>query len=215
MKGVMEIMNKSIIKEKLKGSIIAVIRCNDAKLAEIMSEVIIQKGIKAVEITYTIENASSVIYELKKNFHSVLIGAGTILELFQAEEAIKSGADFIVTPCIVENIANHCLKNDIFCSMAASTTTEIYNAYKIGADIIKLFPGEYLNPSIIKSLRGPFPFVEFMPTGGIDDKNINEWFNNGAYAVGVGGYLTNGVNFNNLKLLEDRVDKLISVKENN
>lgn len=202
-------MDKILLKEMFKNQIVAVIRIENKELAKEISTTIFQKGIDIIEITYTVENARLLIHELKKSLPDSIVGAGTVLDLSQAKEAIEQGADFIVTPCLIEEVATYCKENNIFFSMGASTPTEIYNAYQMGADIIKLFPGEFLKPAFIKSLKGPFPFVEFMPTGGVDNSNIAEWFRNGAYAVGVGGYLTRGINLNNLYLLEERIEKLI------
>ncbi|HBM81771.1 MAG: bifunctional 4-hydroxy-2-oxoglutarate aldolase/2-dehydro-3-deoxy-phosphogluconate aldolase [Clostridiales bacterium] len=203
-------MKNEDIKERMRKSIIAVIRCRDIKLAREMAYAAIKSGIKSIEVTYTVEGAGALIEELKDQYPNIVIGAGTVLELSQAEDAIKRGTDFVVTPCIVEDVAVLCRGKEVFFSMAAATTTEIYNAYKMGSEVIKLFPGETYSPSIIKALHGPFPFVEFMPTGGINDKNIKGWFDAGAFAVGVGGYLTKGINFDNISLLEERAKKLIN-----
>ncbi|MGF7400653.1 bifunctional 4-hydroxy-2-oxoglutarate aldolase/2-dehydro-3-deoxy-phosphogluconate aldolase [Thermoanaerobacterium thermosaccharolyticum] len=206
----MSFMSFKEIKEKTKKGIFSVIRCKDYELGMKMAEKVIECGINIIEITYTVEGAGKLIKELKKKYPDKIVGAGTVLELSQAEEAVGSGADFVVTPCIVEEVASYCKKNDVFFSMAAATTTEMFKAYKMGSEVIKLFPGEFVNSKIIKSLKGPFPFLEFMPTGGVNDENINEWFENGAYAVGVGGYLTKGINFDNLDLLEERAKRLVN-----
>lgn len=202
-------MSKSIIKEKLKNSIIAVLRCKDINLAKSMAKTMINAGVNVIEVTFTIDNAPALIKELKNQCPNAVIGAGTVLDKQHAELALNNGADFIVCPCIIEEVGEFCREKDIFCSMAGTTSTEVYKAYKSGSDIVKLFPGEFLSPSIIKSLKAPFPFIDFMPTGGITDENVKEWFNNGAFAVGAGGYLTKGVTEENLDLLEERCKKLI------
>lgn len=203
-------MNKLTAKEKLKGKIIAVIRCDDFELAGEISEKVINNGIDAIEITYTIKGAGILIRELKEKYPDKMIGAGTVTDIVQTTEAIENGVDFIVSPCLMEEIADFLKQRDILCSMAAVTPTEIFQAYRSGVDIIKLFPGEIYGPKAIKAFKGPFPFIEIMPTGGVDDKNIREWFKNGAYAVGVGSYLTGGVNFNNLDLIEKRIRNLVN-----
>lgn len=202
-------MNKFDVKKNLHKSIIAVIRCKDQQLAEEMVKTIIQNGIKAIEVTYTVVGAGELISRLKKAHPDCLIGAGTVLNLAQAEEAYNNNADFIVCPCIVEEVAEFCKEKGIMLSLGASTATELLKAYKMGADIIKLFPGDTFKPSIIKAFKGPFPFADLMPTGGVSDKNIKEWFDNGAFAVGAGGYLTKGIDFNNMSVLKDRINKLI------
>lgn len=202
-------MSKEAVKVKLRNSIIAVLRCKDVNLAMKMAETIINAGIKAIEVTFTVENAPKLIAKLKEKFPNAIIGAGTVLEINQAQDALKSGAEFIVCPCTLKEIGELCKKNDIFCSMAATTATEVYNSYTLGSDVVKLFPGEFLLPSIIKSFKAPFPFIDFMPTGGIDDKNIKEWFSKGAFAVGAGGYLIKNINEDNLEVLTERCTKLL------
>jgi len=171
-------INKSKAMEKMKNQIIAVVRCKDYSLAEKISISLIAHGIEAVEITYTVEGAGKLIKNLKEKFPANLIGAGTILNQDDALEAINSGADFIVTPCLIEEVGTLCLERDVFCSLGAATPTEAFRANKLGADVVKLFPGSSFSPSYIKELKAPFPFMEFMPTGGVNQKNIREWFEN-------------------------------------
>ncbi|MHC1719865.1 MAG: bifunctional 4-hydroxy-2-oxoglutarate aldolase/2-dehydro-3-deoxy-phosphogluconate aldolase [Clostridiaceae bacterium] len=194
----------------MKNKIIAVVRCKDCKLAEKISVSLIAFGIEAIEITYTVEGAGKLIEDLKEKFPEVLIGAGTILNEDDAMEAISKGADFIVTPCLVEEVGVLCREKDVFCSLGAATPTEAFSACKLGADVVKLFPGSSFTPSYIKELKAPFPFMEFMPTGGVNQNNIREWFNCGAYAVGLGGYFTKGIDENNLSEMGTRVKDIFA-----
>jgi len=202
-------MNKIETKERLRNKIVAVIRCSDITLAEKISKTAIKAGIDAIEVTFSVENAGELINKLKKDFPKAIIGAGTIVNREQAETALQSGAEFIVSPCIVSEVGKLCSEKDVFCSMSGTTSTEAYNSYILGSDVVKLFPGEYLSPNIIKSLKAPFPYIDFMPTGGVSDKNIKQWFEAGAFAVGAGGYLLKGINEENLDILEERCKKLI------
>jgi 2-dehydro-3-deoxyphosphogluconate aldolase/(4S)-4-hydroxy-2-oxoglutarate aldolase len=203
-------MNKQITKEKLRNKIIAVIRCEDAEKAKLISKTIIESGIDVLEVTFTVKDATKLIKELKVENPKAVIGAGTVLTIEQAEEALNSGADFIVSPCTIEEVGAFCREHNIFCSMAAATSTEAYNSYKYGSDVVKLFPGEYINPGIIKGIKAPMPFIDMMPTGGVDNNNIKTWFDNGAFAVGVGGHLTKGINETNLDVLRARCERLIN-----
>ncbi|TDT62886.1 2-keto-3-deoxy-phosphogluconate aldolase [Fonticella tunisiensis] len=166
-----------------------------------ISKTIINSGIDALEVTFTVKGAPELIKELKAESSGVIIGAGTVLTVVQAEDALKAGADFIVSPCIIEEVGAFFRERGIFCSMAAGTSTEVYNSYNHGSDVVKLFPGEYMNPGIIKAIKAPMPFIDIMPTGGVDHKNIKSWFDNGAFAIGVGGYLTKNIDENNLDIL--------------
>lgn len=202
-------MNKEEVKKLMKGKLIAVIRGNDLEEAKLICKTLIESGITTLEITFSLPGAEKLISQLKKEFSKALIGAGTVLSKEQAELAAINGADFIVSPCIVEEVGAYCREKDIFCSMGAATPTEAYNSYLAGSDVVKLFPGDCISMKMIKGIKAPMPFIEMMPTGGVDDKNVKEWFENGAYAIGFGGYLTRGINSSNLDLLKERCEKLI------
>ena len=202
-------MNKQELKKLMKGKLIAVIRGNDLEEAKLICKTLVESGITTLEITFSLPDAEKLIKELKEELPDAIIGAGTVLNVGQAELAISNGADFIVSPCIVEEVGTYCKKNDIFCSMGAATPTEAYNSYLAGSDVVKLFPGDCLSMKMIKGIKAPLPFIEMMPTGGVDDRNVKEWFENGAYATGFGGYLTKGINASNLELLKERCEKLI------
>jgi 2-dehydro-3-deoxyphosphogluconate aldolase/(4S)-4-hydroxy-2-oxoglutarate aldolase len=202
-------MNKLEAKKLIKGKLIAVIRGKDIAEAKIICKTLIESGITSLEITFSLPGAEKLISELKKECPEALVGAGTVLTKEQAALAATNGADFIVSPCIVEEVGAYCREHNIFCSMGAATPTEAYNSYMAGSDVVKLFPGDCLSPKLIKDIQAPMPFIEIMPTGGVDDKNVKTWFESGAYAVGFGGYLTKGITSSNLELLRARCKKLI------
>lgn len=201
-------MDKQKVKALLKGAMIAVIRCADFDTAQAVCKSALEAGIDALEITFSVKDAPKLIRELKAELPNAVIGAGTVLKEMQAEEALASGADFIVSPCIVREVGEFCAANKVFCSMGAATPTEAYQAHLLGCEVVKLFPGECISPGIIKACKAPMPFLEFMPTGGVDDTTIKSWFDAGAYAVGLGGYLTGGIHKGNLPLIQERVDRL-------
>jgi 2-dehydro-3-deoxyphosphogluconate aldolase/(4S)-4-hydroxy-2-oxoglutarate aldolase len=187
-----------------------VIRQGDPEVAKAICHTLCESGIDTLEITFSVPNAEKLIAELKKELPQAVIGAGTVLGREQAKLAYEHGADFIVSPCIVEEVAEYCREHDIFCSLGAATPTEVFRAYQLGCEVVKLFPGDCLSPNMIKGIKAPMPFVELMPTGGVDDTNIKEWFGSGAYSVGLGGYLTKGIDKSNLEVLRERCKKIIS-----
>ena len=203
-------MNKNQAKDIIKGKLIAVIRHEDLDTAKVICHTIMESGIDTLEITFSVNHAEKLISELKKELPEAIVGAGTGLSRKQAELAVENGADFIVSPCIVEEVAEYCRENDVFCSLGAATPTEVFRAYKLGCDVVKLFPGDCLSPNMIKGIKAPMPFVELMPTGGVDETNVKTWFKSGAYAAGFGGYLTRGIDKTNLDLLRERCEKLIA-----
>ncbi len=206
-------MNKIDVKKLIKGKLIAVIRGNDLAEAKVICRTLIESEITSLEITFSLQGAEKLICELKKEFPQALIGAGTVLSKEQAELAAINGADFIVSPCIIKEVGAYCKEHDIFCSMGAATPTEAYESYMAGSDVVKLFPGDCLSPKMIKNIQTPMPFIEIMPTGGVDDTNVKKWFESGAYAAGFGGYLTKGINSSNLDELKERCKKLINANK--
>lgn len=206
----MGILNKEEVKKLLKGKLIAVIRGNDIEEAKVICKTIIEAGITTLEITFTLPKAEKLIGELKKEFPNALIGAGTVLNKEQAGLAVSNGADFVVSPCIVKEVGEYCKEKNVFCSLGAATPTEAYDSYLAGSDVVKLFPGDCLSMKLIKGIKAPMPFIDIMPTGGVDDKNVKEWFESGAYAIGFGGYLTKGINTSNLEVLKERCETLLN-----
>ncbi len=203
-------MNKQEVKKLIKGKLIAVIRGNDVEEAKVICKTLVESGITTLEITFSLPRAENLIKELKNEMPNALIGAGTVLNKEQAKLAVDNGADFIVSPCIVEEVGTYCKENDIFCSMGAATPTEAYKSYLAGSDVVKLFPGDCISMKMIQGIKAPMPFIEMMPTGGVDDRNVKEWFESGAFSIGFGGYLTKGINSSNLNLLKERCEKLIN-----
>ena len=203
-------MRKQEVKTLMKGKLIAVIRGSNIEEAKLICKTLVESGITTLEITFSLPKAEELIKELKNEMPNALIGAGTVLNKEQAELAVVNGADFIVSPCIVEEVGAYCRQKDIFCSMGAATPTEAYKSYLAGSDVVKLFPGDCISMKMIQGIKAPMPFIEMMPTGGVDDKNVKEWFKSGAFSIGFGGYLTKGINSSNLYLLKERCEKLIN-----
>lgn len=202
-------MKKQEVKSQLQGKIIAVIRGNDLEEAKEICKTLVHSGISTLEITFSLPKAEELINTLKSELPEAVIGAGTVLTKEQAELAVSNGADFIVSPCVVEEVGSYCKEHEIFCSLGAATPTEAYRSYLAGSDVVKLFPGECVSMKMIKGIKAPMPFIDMMPTGGVDDTNIKEWFESGAFAVGLGGYLTKGIHVNNLDLLKERCEKIL------
>lgn len=198
------LLTKDAVVKKLRYAKIAVIRGDNPETARAICETAVKSGIDALEITFTLKQAPELIALLKKELPETLVGAGTVLNRGQAESALQSGADFLVSPCVVEEVGRFCRERGAACVLGAMTATEALRAHECGSDLIKLFPGEALPLGFIKALKAPMPFLDFIPTGGVNDANIRGWFEAGAYAVGLGGYLTKGVDLAHLDVLEQR-----------
>ena len=119
------------------------------------------------------------------------LGAGTIKNKIEATEFINEGANFIVCPGVVEEVAKLANNNDLLWIPGCLTPTEIILAEDLGAQLVKLFPGSLLGPSYLAAIKEIFPDLLFMPTGDVEtnEENLNSWFKSGATAVGIGSKL--------------------------
>jgi 2-dehydro-3-deoxyphosphogluconate aldolase/(4S)-4-hydroxy-2-oxoglutarate aldolase len=147
-------------------------------------------GVKCIEITMTVPGAVDIIRQLSKAVPAdVLIGAGTVVDEETAGKVIEAGATFVVGPVLNLGVVSLCVKRGIAVMPGCYTPTEILAGWKAGADIIKVFPATSLGPKYFKDLRGPFPDIRLMPTGGVTIDNVGEWISAGACAVGIGSDL--------------------------
>lgn len=170
--------------------IVGVIRGETSRDAVEVSEALIQGGIESIEITFTTTAAGSALSELRKRHgNSILLGAGTITEISHVEEAQSCGASFLVSPGSVPELVKLMIETGLSTIPGALTPTEIQRALSLGVPAVKVFPGSLGGPDYLKALQGPFPETRFVPTGGVSEQNVDEWFAAGAYAVGVGGAL--------------------------
>ena len=184
-------MTKQEVLNKISESgVVAVIRLKDSqKLAKVI-EAVRQGGVKCIEITMTVPGAVEIIRTLASTMpKDVLIGAGTVTDAKTAEDVIKAGAQFIVSPILNLDVIGTCKKNNIACMPGCYTPTEIFTGWDAGADVIKIFPATTLGPKYFKDIAGPFPHIKMMPTGGVTIDNVGEWIAAGAVAVGIGSDL--------------------------
>ena len=171
--------------------VIAVIRGDSKDQGKKSCEALIKGGVKGLEVTLTLPKADEVIAELmaENTDPTVVIGAGTVLDVTTARLAIMAGAEFIVSPTFDQSTAELCNLYQIPYLPGCMTITEIKNAMKAGVDIVKLFPGSAYGPSIVSAFKAPLPQVNIMPTGGVSLENMADWFKAGVVTVGVGGNL--------------------------
>jgi 2-dehydro-3-deoxyphosphogluconate aldolase/(4S)-4-hydroxy-2-oxoglutarate aldolase len=173
--------------------IVPVVRAATVEDATRAVEAICAGGIPILEITMTVPNAISVIrHVVREHGNAALIGAGTVTTGEQAEQCIRAGAEFLVSPGTsthVLAVAQACAKLAI---PGALTPTELMHAQDNGAKLIKIFPcGNVGGAKYLQSLRGPFPHVALIPTGGVSATNAADYIAAGAFALGVGGDLIN------------------------
>ena len=177
------------IKEQ---GIVVVIRGNNLQEAIKTVEACYKGGIKIIEVTFTVPRADELIKTLVENYagSDMVVGAGTVLDPETARVAMLAGAKFIVSPSLNIDTIKMCNRYGIPVMSGIMTPTEAQTAMEYGVDILKLFPGDIAKPAGLKALKGPFPQANIMPTGGVSQDNVEEWFKAGAYAVGAGSFLT-------------------------
>ena len=152
-------------------------------------------GVKAIEYTNrgeaALNNFKKLVGVRDTEMPGLLMGVGTIKNLQQAEDYVKAGADFLVSPGFVKEVADYAVSKDIFYAPGCMTPSDIIAAENSGIKFIKLFPGNMLGPEFLSSIKEIFPKLLFMPTGGVDTtkENIEGWFKAGVCAVGMGSKL--------------------------
>ena len=152
-------------------------------------------GIKAVEYTNRGEaafnNFKKMVAVRNQEMPDMLLGIGTIKNLQQAKDYLSAGADFMVSPGFVAEVAAFAISNDVFYAPGCMTPSEIIAAENAGVKFIKLFPGNMLGPEFLSSIKEIFPKLLFMPTGGVDTtrESIEAWYKAGVCAVGMGSKL--------------------------
>lgn len=156
---------------------------------------IYRAGIKATEYTNrgdaALANFKKMIALRNAEMPGLLLGVGTIKNMQHATDYMAAGADFLVSPGFVPDVAAYCVSKDIFYAPGCMTPSEIIAAENAGIRFIKLFPGNMLGPEFLATIKDIFPKLLFMPTGGVDTtkENIEGWFKAGVCAVGMGSKL--------------------------
>jgi len=184
-------MNKQVVLEKVKElGLLAVIRGPSPELTVQMVEALVKGGVKGIEITYSTPNAEEVVKRLAAKFgDSIVLGMGTLTKPEQAESAKAAGASFLVSPICEPELVKAMIATGLLTMAGALTPTEVYQAYSLGTDVVKIFPGSLGGPAYVKALKGPFPYIPMMPTGGVNAGNAADWFAAGVVAVGAGSEL--------------------------
>lgn len=184
---------ETVVKIKEAG-IVAVVRATSAEQAAKITDACIEGGVGAIELTFTVPKAQRLIEEMRERYSGgeIIIGAGTVLDAETARIAILSGAEYIVSPYFDGDVVRMCNRYAIPVMPGVQTVRECVLAMEAGADILKIFPGDVAGPKMIKSVLGPIPYAQMMPTGGVDVDNVDQWIKAGAVAVGAGSSLTAG-----------------------
>jgi 2-dehydro-3-deoxyphosphogluconate aldolase/(4S)-4-hydroxy-2-oxoglutarate aldolase len=156
--------------------LIPVVAIENAADAAKLGEALLAGGLPCAEITFRTAAATDAIRQMSAAFPDMVVGAGTVLSVNQAEQAVDAGATFIVAPGLDVSVVDWCIEHNIPITPGVITPTEITAALAKGLDVLKFFPAEAAGGmGMLKAVGGPFGGVKFIPTGGIDAKNLAEY----------------------------------------
>lgn len=170
--------------------VLPVINIPECEIAVSVAKALREGGVNSIEVTLRSPDSLESIKKIKSQFSDMTVGAGTVLNIEMVDNALKAGADFIVSPGYDEKVVDYCISKNVLIVPGCVSATEIQRAVSKGLKIIKFFPAE-LNGGIeaIKLLSGPFPDVKFIPTGGINFKNLGTYLSNDKILACGGSYM--------------------------
>lgn len=165
-----------------------ILRGVEAEIIEPLVETVVNAGLQTIEIAMNTPDAPKLIRQIMKAAKNRLtIGAGTVVTKDDLQAALDVGATFIVLPTLVPEVVDYCVKKVIPVFPGALTPQEIYNAWRAGATMVKVFPAKLFGPDYLKEIKRPFGNIELLACGGVTPDNIRSFFSCGASAVAFGG----------------------------
>ena len=188
--------------ELTRDRLVAVIRAGHEIDVSRLADVLLEGGIRFMEVTLTTPGAIDALEVLQPyRANGLRLGAGTVLTASDAEAAVRAGIDFVVSPTLETDVVTVAHDADRPAFVGGLTPTEILTAWRAGADVVKVFPGRVATPGYFSDLAGPLPGIPLMPTGNVDLETGPAYLRAGAIAIGVGKALVNPNH-----LLEGRFD---------
>jgi 2-dehydro-3-deoxyphosphogluconate aldolase / (4S)-4-hydroxy-2-oxoglutarate aldolase len=183
-------MPSELMQSLSREKIVAIIRGISAESGDATAKALADGGIVFLEVTLNTDGALDMISRFRTNYEGRLrIGAGTVLDLGQAKEAVAAGAEYIISPNLDEEVVYYGVEHGVEVWPGTMTPTEIVRAYKAGASAVKVFPMGSLGINYLKEIRAPLNHIPMVATGGVNLQNINSVLDAGAIAVGLGGNL--------------------------
>jgi 2-dehydro-3-deoxyphosphogluconate aldolase/(4S)-4-hydroxy-2-oxoglutarate aldolase len=183
-------MPSELMQSLSREKIVAIIRGISAESGDATAKALADGGIVFLEVTLNTDGALNMISRFRADYEGRLrIGAGTVLDLGQAKEAVAAGAEYIISPNLDEEVVYYGVEQGVEVWPGTMTPTEIVRAYKAGASAVKVFPMGSLGINYLKEIRAPLNHIPMVATGGVNLQNINSVLDAGAIAVGLGGNL--------------------------
>ncbi len=166
----------AVLEQFGKIGIVPVVVLDDAKDAEPLARALCAGGLPCAEVTFRTAAAEESIRIISKQFPEMLVGAGTVLSTEQADRAVEAGAKFIVSPGLNPKVVQYCLDKKIPVTPGTQTPSEMEQALEMGLDVVKFFPAEPAGGlKMIKAVAAPYTTLKFMPTGGINLGNVEDY----------------------------------------
>lgn len=166
----------NILSEIRKLGIVPVVKLDNAADAELLAKALCEGGLPCAEITFRTDAAEEAIRIMTHKYPSMLIGAGTVLTTEQVDRAINAGAKFIVSPGLNPKVVSYCIEKGVPITPGTSNPSDVEQAIELGLEVVKFFPAEAAGGlNMIKSMAAPYVNMRFMPTGGINENNLNDY----------------------------------------
>lgn len=174
----------------IETGVVAVLRARHARVYEPVIEALAAGGVRSIELTLSTDGVFEELDGLRSRFgDAVEIGIGTVTTAAQAREAIDAGADYVVTPITDPEVVSLVVGAGVPVFPGGLTPTELFAGWSLGATAVKVFPASLVGTAYVAHLRGPFPGIEIVPSGGVGLDDIPAWIEAGAIAVSLGGPL--------------------------
>ncbi len=165
-----------VLKRLSQMGIIPVVKIDDVEKAVPLAKALHEGGLSCVEITFRTAQAAEAIKRITTSLPEILVGAGTVLTTQQVDSAIEAGAKFIVSPGLNPEVVKYCIQQHIPVTPGCSNPSDIEMAISLGLDVVKFFPAEAMGGvKVIKAISAPYSGIKFIPTGGINEKNLNDY----------------------------------------
>ena len=213
--------NQNILNNVLQGGLVPLFTHHDLDLAKAVLDVAYESGIRVFEYTNRHSNAFEVFKSLKiysDKYPDLLLGVGTIFEVKDVQKFHNAGADFIISPAMVADVAEYCQSRGLFYVPGCATISEVYQGKKLGSSLIKIFPGNVLGPAFVKSVLSVIPDIKLMATGGVEphEDNLRAWFDAGIHCVGMGSQLfdVKALEKGDFSSLRSSIEKSLTIIQN-
>lgn len=169
--------------------LIGILRTDSPESALRAVDVAVEAGLRIIEVTFTVPQATTVISTVRARHPGVLIGAGTLTCDSDVRDAVDAGAQFLVSPGTVDGLVEAMVASGIPALPGTLSPSDVMRARAAGAEAVKVFPAGAMGVEYLKALMGPFPDLHAVPTGGFGVESIGAWLNAGAVGVGLGSQL--------------------------